>query len=127
MKLRRSTKGAPAGPLPGSHRLAERQCFRRRAHPVAVELDITCPAGHTLGMLNETNTNPFEDAARARKVLRLTMSIDAALHGCAVAPPISDLVAQRDWIDECYAAGILGDNAICKDATCDRFSAISCR
>jgi enoyl-CoA hydratase len=35
--------------------------------------------------------------------------VDAALHGCAVAPPISDLVAQRDWIDECYAADTVAD------------------
>jgi enoyl-CoA hydratase/carnithine racemase len=35
--------------------------------------------------------------------------IDAALHGCAVAPPISDRVAQRDWIDECYAADTVAD------------------
>jgi enoyl-CoA hydratase len=33
--------------------------------------------------------------------------IDAALDRYAVAPPPSELVAQRDWIDECYVADIV--------------------
>jgi len=35
--------------------------------------------------------------------------IDAALDRYAVAPPSSDLVAQRVWIDECYAADTVAD------------------
>ena len=35
--------------------------------------------------------------------------IDAALDRYAVTPPISDLVAQRVWIDECYAADTVAD------------------
>jgi enoyl-CoA hydratase len=34
---------------------------------------------------------------------------DAALDRYAVAPPISDLVAQQIWIDECYAADTVAD------------------
>ena len=35
--------------------------------------------------------------------------IDAALDRYAVAPPPSELVAQRAWIDECYAADTVAD------------------
>jgi len=34
---------------------------------------------------------------------------DAALAAYAQQPPASDLVAQRNWIDECYAAGTVAD------------------
>jgi enoyl-CoA hydratase len=39
----------------------------------------------------------------------VTDSIDAALEAHAVRPPASPLVAQRNWIDECYAGETVAD------------------
>jgi len=39
----------------------------------------------------------------------ISAGVDAALATHATEPPASDLVAQRDWIDECYAADTVAD------------------
>ena len=35
--------------------------------------------------------------------------VDAAVHAFAIEPPPSDLAAQRQWIDECYAGNTVAD------------------
>jgi enoyl-CoA hydratase len=49
------------------------------------------------------------DAIAAFKKSLLTDGIDAALSAHATAPPASPLLAQREWIDECYAGETVAD------------------
>ena len=45
----------------------------------------------------------------AFKAAVIADSVDAALAAHAVEPPASALLAQRDWIDECYAGDTVAD------------------
>jgi enoyl-CoA hydratase len=52
---------------------------------------------------------PHQALADFTEAIAAEHGIDAALDRYAVAPPPSELVAHRAWIDECYAADTVAD------------------
>ena len=51
---------------------------------------------------------PHDKLAEFKEAI-IADGIDAALGKCATEPPVSELLAQREWIDECFAGETVAD------------------